>query len=97
MATWIKAECSEKDGDANCSNCGHWDWSDYNYCSNCGEYMKEETEQIQGNCKICEYMREERYDYPDKSVLIPHCWGQKDMPKVLYTDTCKYFKKKVER
>ena len=46
MATWIKAECSEKDGDANCSNCGHWNWSDYNYCPNCGEYMKGEPQQI---------------------------------------------------
>lgn len=33
---WIKAPCSEKDGDATCSVCGHWDWSDCNYCSNCG-------------------------------------------------------------
>ena len=36
---WIKAQCSEKDGDANCSACGHWDWSDCNYCSNCGAKM----------------------------------------------------------
>lgn len=38
-ARWIKAECSEKDGDATCSACGHWDWSDCNYCSNCGAKM----------------------------------------------------------
>lgn len=37
---WIKAECSEKDGDATCSACGHWDWSDCNYCSNCGAKMR---------------------------------------------------------
>ena len=59
--------------------------------------MKGEPQQIQGNCKICEYMREERYDYTDHSALIPHCWGQKGMPRVLYTDTSKNFKKKVER
>lgn len=41
--TWIKAECSEKDGDSNCSVCGHWDWSDCKYCSNCGAKMKEEN------------------------------------------------------
>jgi hypothetical protein len=41
--TWIKAECSEKNGDATCSLCGHWDWSDCNYCSNCGAKMKEEN------------------------------------------------------
>ena len=34
--TWIKAECSEKNGDSNCSVCGHFDWSDCNYCSSCG-------------------------------------------------------------
>lgn len=39
---WIKAPCSEKDGDATCSVCGHWDWSDCNYCSNCGAKMSKE-------------------------------------------------------
>lgn len=39
QGAWIKAECSEKNGDANCSECGHWDWSDCNYCSNCGAEM----------------------------------------------------------
>lgn len=36
---WIKAECSEKDGNSNCSECGHWDWNDCNYCSHCGAKM----------------------------------------------------------
>lgn len=36
---WIKAECSEKNGDSNCSECDHWDWSDCKYCSNCGAKM----------------------------------------------------------
>lgn len=36
---WIKAWCSEKDGNSNCSECNHWDWSDCNYCSNCGAKM----------------------------------------------------------
>jgi NADH pyrophosphatase NudC (nudix superfamily) len=36
---WIKASCSEKDGDANCSECNHWDWSDCKYCSECGAKM----------------------------------------------------------
>lgn len=36
VGKWLKASCSEKDGDATCSACGHWDWSDCNYCSNCG-------------------------------------------------------------
>lgn len=36
---WIKAECSEKNGDATCSLCRHWDWSDCKYCSNCGAKM----------------------------------------------------------
>ena len=40
--TWIKVECSEKNGDANCSICGHWDWSDCKYCSNCGAKMSKE-------------------------------------------------------
>ena len=39
MGEWIKAPCSEKDGDAHCSICNHWDWSDCNYCSNCGAKM----------------------------------------------------------
>ena len=38
--TWLKAECSERTGDANCSVCGHWDWSDCKYCSNCGADMR---------------------------------------------------------
>ena len=44
-AKWIKAECSEKDGDATCSHCGHWDWSDGNYCSVCGSRMIPEDKQ----------------------------------------------------
>ena len=36
---WIKASCSEKDGDAHCSECNHWDWSDCKYCSECGAKM----------------------------------------------------------
>ena len=39
---WIKATCSEKDGNAHCSVCNHWDWSDCNYCSKCGAKMKTE-------------------------------------------------------
>ena len=38
---WIKSECSEKDGNAICSICRHWDWDDCNYCSNCGSKNKE--------------------------------------------------------
>lgn len=41
--TWIKAECSEKNGNATCSACGHWDWSDCKYCSNCGAKMKKDN------------------------------------------------------
>lgn len=36
---WIKTSCSEKDGDAHCSECNHWDWSDCKYCSECGAKM----------------------------------------------------------
>ena len=43
---WIKAECSEKDGNSNCSECGHWDWDDCNYCSKCGARM--DGERIDG-------------------------------------------------
>ena len=39
---WIKAPCSEKDGDAHCSECNHWDWSDCKYCSSCGAKMDRE-------------------------------------------------------
>lgn len=39
QAEWISAPCSEKDGNATCSACGHWDWSDCNYCSCCGAEM----------------------------------------------------------
>ena len=38
-AYWIKAICSEKDGDSNCSACNHFDWSDCKYCSECGAKM----------------------------------------------------------
>lgn len=36
---WIKTPCSEKDGDAHCSECNHFDWSDCHYCSWCGARM----------------------------------------------------------
>lgn len=36
---WLKAECSEKDGNANCSVCGQWEWDDRRYCPNCGAKM----------------------------------------------------------
>lgn len=39
QAEWVSAPCSEKDGNATCSACGHWDWSDCNYCSCCGAEM----------------------------------------------------------
>ena len=38
---WLKAECSEKNGNSNCSNCGHWDWDECNFCSNCGADMRD--------------------------------------------------------
>lgn len=38
-ARWIKAECSEKDGNARCSKCGQWEWDNCNYCPNCGAKM----------------------------------------------------------
>lgn len=39
-AHWITAECSERDGNANCSNCGQWDWDDAKYCKGCGAKMR---------------------------------------------------------
>lgn len=39
---WTMAECSEKNGNATCSFCGHWDWSDCKYCSECGAKMNKE-------------------------------------------------------
>lgn len=42
-ARWIRAECSEKDGNANCSRCGQWDWDDAKYCKNCGSKMTRST------------------------------------------------------
>ena len=38
-AYWIPAECSETDGNANCSRCGQWDWNDAKYCRGCGARM----------------------------------------------------------
>jgi hypothetical protein len=37
---WMKTQCSEKDGNAYCSECNHFDWSDCKYCSKCGAKMK---------------------------------------------------------
>ena len=39
---WIKDVCSSKHGNANCSVCNHWDWSDCDYCSSCGAKMIKE-------------------------------------------------------
>ena len=36
---WIDALYVEKYGDAYCSECNHFDWSNLNYCSNCGARM----------------------------------------------------------
>jgi len=44
--TWILAECSEKDGNANCSECGHWDWNDCKFCSECGIEMKTKENEV---------------------------------------------------
>ena len=102
MATWI----INPDGYyPYCSKCGyepevpriHAD-NRTPFCPQCGERMKKEFEEkTQGKCKICEYMHEERYEYDDQTILIPHCYGQKNAPKVLYTDTCKDFQKKEEK
>ena len=43
----IRTPCSEKDGDAHCSECNHWDWSDCKYCSECGAKMDGKL-----NCKL---------------------------------------------
>lgn len=39
-AYWIPAECSETDGNANCSRCGQWEWDDAKYCRGCGAKMR---------------------------------------------------------
>lgn len=39
---WMKAQYSEKCGDAYCSECNHFDWSDCKYCSECGARMDNE-------------------------------------------------------
>ena len=36
---WIKASCSGKYGDAHCSECNNFDWSDCKYCPSCGAKM----------------------------------------------------------
>lgn len=36
---WIDALYVEKYGDAYCSECNHFDWSNLNYCSRCGARM----------------------------------------------------------
>lgn len=36
---WVDALYVEKYGDAYCSECNHFDWSNLNYCSNCGARM----------------------------------------------------------
>ena len=38
-ARWVKAECSEKNGNAWCSACGCWEWDSCNYCPDCGAEM----------------------------------------------------------
>ncbi len=52
---WIKASCSEKDGDANCSECNHWDWSDCKYCSECGAKMGDRDGEIHLPTDFCNY------------------------------------------
>jgi hypothetical protein len=42
---WVKAPYSEKCGDAHCSECNHFDWSDCNYCSKCGARMDGERKE----------------------------------------------------
>lgn len=37
---WVLDPYSEKCGDANCSECNHFDWSNCKYCSNCGAKME---------------------------------------------------------
>lgn len=36
---WIDDLYAEKCGDAYCSECNHFDWSNLNYCPNCGARM----------------------------------------------------------
>jgi hypothetical protein len=36
---WIEDLYAEKCGDAYCSECNHFDWSNLKYCSNCGAKM----------------------------------------------------------
>lgn len=36
---WMKAECSERDGNARCSVCDQWEWDNCSYCPNCGAKM----------------------------------------------------------
>jgi len=45
-AVWIKAEAVEKNGDSYCSACGHFDWSDCKYCSECGSEMSREDTEV---------------------------------------------------
>lgn len=105
MATWI----INPDGyPPYCSNCGYEPelpklHSDNRtpYCPNCGEAMKKEFEEFEeieekGTCETCEYMHEieRRYDY--KKVIIPECWGISEPQAVGYSDTCKYYKRRMD-
>lgn len=102
MATWL---ISSDGYYPYCSNCGYepeppniYKDNRTPFCPQCGEVMKKEGEpKIRGNCKICEYMRETKICYDDKTILQPECWGQKKIVSVRYTDSCENFKKKVEK
>ena len=42
-AKWLKT-ITEKNGDAYCSQCGYFGWSDYRFCPECGVKMVNENE-----------------------------------------------------
>ena len=94
-AKWIKTH--ENSLIYKCSVCGKLYFDNFNYCPNCGSYMKtiNKVKPIKKCCKTCKYSTESYTFYGDGIYMKKLvCLGEKESPEVSDYHRCKQWRAK---
>ena len=94
-AKWIKTH--ENSLIYKCSTCGKLYFDNFNYCPNCGSYMKtiNKVKPIRKCCKTCKYSTESYTFYGDGIYMKKLvCLGEKESPEVSDYHRCEQWRAK---